>query len=367
MIFPVLLPYFRSAYGLSLTAAGFLLTTIWLANALATLPGGALADRIGGVPVLIGSMLLSAGAITLVVFADSVVLLFGATAVFGVGLAMYGIARFPVTQDLYPDKFGTATGVTLAAADAGQTLLPALASVVAVTLAWQLGLGLTVPLFVLTAVFLAWSVYSRVPDTVHRVPTETSISVRNLLSELRRPTVVFGTAILCIYGVIWGAFTGFYPTYLVEIKGFSATVAASLFALFFGTGILVKPAAGVAYDRLGVRRALLLVVAVPGFAFASLPLVDDVRALAVVTILAAPVLGSAAIVQPYVIEVFPDELRGTGFGSVRTIFLLLTAASPLLFGVVADRGYFDELYFILAALAFTSVFLALRMPVDSVR
>lgn len=367
MIFPVLLPYLRSAYGLNLTAAGLLFTTIWFTNAVATLPGGALTDRIGGVPVLIGSLLLSACGLTLVVFAYSVALLFGATAIFGVGLAMYGIARFPVTYDLYPDRIGTVTGLTLAASDAGQTLLPPLASVVAVAAAWQLGFGFTVPLFLLVAVFLWWSVYVHVPDSVRGARVRTSWNVGYLLGELRRPTVVYGTAILGIYGTIWAAFSGFYPTYLVEVKGFSTTVAAFLFALFFATGILVKPASGIAYDALGIRRALLLAAAVPGFAFVTIPIVDDVRALTVITVLAAPILGSAAIVQPYVLEVFPEDLRGTGLASVRTIFLLLTAVSPLVFGAVADRGYFDEMYYALAVLTFTNVILALRIPVAASR
>ena len=367
MIFPVLLPYLRSAYDLTLTAAGLLFTTIWLANALGTLPGGAITDRIGGVPVLITSVLLSAGAITLVVLADSVVLLFGATAIFGVGLAMYGIARFPVTQDLYPDHLGTVTGVTLAAADAGQTVLPPIASIVAVVVVWQLGFGFTVPLFLLVAVFLWWSNYIRVPDSVHSTPATNSWNVRYLLGELRRPTVVFGTVILCIYGTIWAAFTGFYPTYLVEVKTLPTTTAAFLFALFFGTGIFVKPASGIAYDRLGLRRALLLAAAIPGFAFAALPFTEGVWTLVIVTVFAAPILGSAAIVQPYVLEVFPEDLRGTGLASVRTIFLLFTAASPLLFGAVADLGYFDQMYYVLAILAFTNVALVLRIPVVPVR
>lgn len=365
MIFPVLLPYLRSAYDLSLTLAGFLFTTIWLANALATLPGGALTDRIGGVRVLIASVLLSAVAITLVVFAESVLVLFAATAVFGVGLAMYGIARFPVTHDLYPDRFGTVTGVTLAAADAGQTLLPPLASVVAVTLAWQFGLGFTVPLFVLVAVFLWWSIHVRLSEPLRETSERTDWNVRYLLGELNRPTVIVGTAILAIYGTVWAAFTGFYPTYLIEIKGHSATTASVLFALFFGVGIGIKPAAGAAYDRLGVRYSLLLVASVPGIAFAVLPFVEAIPSLVVVTVLAAPILGSATIVQPYILEVFPDDMRGIGLASVRTTFLLLTAASPLVFGIAADRGFFDEMYYVLAVLAFANVALALLIPADA--
>ncbi len=37
MIYPVLLPYFRESFGLSLTVAGFLVTILWLGSAVGQL------------------------------------------------------------------------------------------------------------------------------------------------------------------------------------------------------------------------------------------------------------------------------------------------------------------------------------------
>jgi len=45
MIYPVMLPSLRSAYGLNLTTAGLLLTVLFLAYAFGQFPGGVLADR----------------------------------------------------------------------------------------------------------------------------------------------------------------------------------------------------------------------------------------------------------------------------------------------------------------------------------
>lgn len=47
MMYPVLLPYIRVTYGLSLTAAGLLLSVLWFSYAIGQLPGSVLADRVG--------------------------------------------------------------------------------------------------------------------------------------------------------------------------------------------------------------------------------------------------------------------------------------------------------------------------------
>lgn len=361
MIYPVLLPQLRAAYGLDLTMAGLLLTTIWLSQAVSQVPAGALTDRIGGHPALAASMLICAGALAVVVAGGTALPLFGATALFGVGLALFGIARFTVIQELYPNRIGTSSGVIMAAADAGQTVLPPVASSIALVAVWQYGFAVTIPFFVLSAGLL----WVAVPASAvrsgddRRVPS--TVRIRYLLSELRRPSVTRGTLVLILYGTVWAAFTGFYPTYIVEVKGFSTAIASVLFGLFFGLGIVVKPLAGSAYDRIGIRRALLSVVAVPTLAFAVLPFVDSLVGLVAVTALAAPLLGSGAIVQPYVLETLPEDLKGTGLATVRTIFLTVGAIAPVVFGTIADRGFFDEIYFVLALLTGVNVLIVTRM------
>jgi membrane protein len=66
MIYPVLLPYFRDAFGLSLTIAGLLVTILWLGSAVGQLPGGIFADRYSERLVLATGAILVA--VALVVF-----------------------------------------------------------------------------------------------------------------------------------------------------------------------------------------------------------------------------------------------------------------------------------------------------------
>lgn len=362
MIYPALLPYLRATYGLDLTTAGLLLTVLGTTFGIGQLPSGVLADRFGEGNVLVAGALVSAGTLVLVVTAGSTVILFAATALLGFGTALYGVPRISILADLFPDQVGTATGLTMAAGDAGNSMLPPLSVVIAATFAWQLGFGFIVPLFLLVAVGLWMIVPARTSGSTSAVDTISPGSVRYVFSELRQPSIVTGTSILVCGTCIWYAFTGFYPTYLIEVKGLSATVAGGLFGLFFVLGIGVKLLSGVAYDRIGIRRSLVVAMGIAGTALVLLPLVEGFWPLVAVTALVSTLLGYSTITTSFLSIALPDDMRGTGLGFVRTGYITISATSPLFFGAVADRGFFDEAFLGLAALAGGVVLLSIRIP-----
>lgn len=359
MIYPVMLPYLQEAYGLDLTTAGLLLTILFLAYAVGQLPGGVLADRIGERIILSLSMLMSAVTLVLVVTAGSSIVLFAATALFGFGAALYAVGRYTILPQLYPNRIGAANGLTAASQDAGQSVLPPLAGVLAGALFWQLGFGFAVPLFLVMAVAL-WFV---IPTGTADPADEVSLSgFRYLKSELQQPAIVYPTTALTLGLFIWQAFTGFYPTYLIQEKGLSTVLASGLFGLFFALGILIKPLSGGAYDRIGVRRSLVIVASGPIVAFLALPLFNEFWLLVGVTALVSTLLGFATVTEPYLLEQLPSDIRGTGFGTLRTIVFMIGAFGPVVFGTAADRGFFDQAFMALAVLAGGMIFLAFRIP-----
>ncbi|MDZ7850261.1 MAG: MFS transporter [Halodesulfurarchaeum sp.] len=347
MSYPVLLPYIREAYGLSLSVAGLLVTIVWLGSALGQLPGGILADRFNERYVMTAGLVVVAVALSIVTLSGSVVVVFLGTGLVGLGLSLYPIARITVLTDIFPDAVGSALGVTMATGDTGQTVLPPLVGFLAAAVAWQVGLGVLVPVFLLLAA-LVWVV---VPDGAPSEEDALSFDrARAVFVELRTRSMALVTVVLFFYILVWQSFTGFYPTYLVEIKGLSPSVAGTVFALFFGVGVVVKPISGDAYDRFGMRASLLAVLVGPVLGLAMLPFVEGVVALIALTALVSTMLGSGAITQSYLAEEIPAEIRGTGLGVVRTTAASMGAAGPVLFGLLADGGYFDEAYLVLAAL-----------------
>ncbi|KYH24990.1 hypothetical protein HAPAU_29420 [Halalkalicoccus paucihalophilus] len=73
-------------------------------------------------------------------------------------------------------------------------------------------------------------------------------------------------------------------------------------------------------------------------------------------------LGFATVVEPSLLYSLPEEIRGTGFGILQSVGFTTGAASPVLFGVVADRGFFDEMFTVLAVFAAGMFLLAFRIP-----
>lgn len=359
MSYPVLLPYIREAYGLSLSVAGLLVTIVWLGSALGQLPGGILADRFNERYVMTAGLVVVAVALSIVSLSGNVVVVFLGTGLVGLGLSLYPIARITVLTDIFPDAVGSALGVTMAAGDTGQTVLPPLVGFLAAAVAWQLGLGVLVPLFLLLAT-LVWIV---VPDGE---PSETDAlffeRARTVVASLRTRSMALVTVVLFFYILVWQSFTGFYPTYLVEVKGLAPSVAGTVFALFFAIGIVVKPIAGAAYDRFGMRTSLLAVLVGPVFGLGALPFVERVTVLIALTALVSTMLGSGAITQSFLAEEIPEEIRGTGLGVVRTTAASLGAAGPVLFGLLAENGFFDEAYLVLAALMVLILGLTFLMP-----
>jgi MFS family permease len=366
MIYPVLLPYFRETFGLSLSVAGLLVTVLWLGSAVGQFPGGVLADRYSERSVMTVGAAVVAAAVLVVVAAPTAIALFVSTALVGLGQSLYPIARITILADIYPDRIGSALGVTMATGDLGQTVLPPVAGTIAAAVAWQAGLGVVAPLLLVGAaalwVLLPRTVDSGDGDAGAAAGTVSGSTARRVLGELRRPNLVFVAFIFFLYILVWQSFTGFYPTYLVEEKGLASSTASGLFSLFFAAGILVKPLAGGAYDRIGFRWSLVLALSAPAVGFAVLPVVEGTIELVAITALVSTMLGSGAITQSYFSEAFPESVRGTGLGVVRTVTATLGAAGPVVFGVVADRGYFDEGYWLLAGLVAVVIVLTLRLP-----
>lgn len=361
MIYPILLPHLRSAYGLTLTVSGLLITVLWFGSAIGQFPGGILADRYSERTVMSLSPFLVALALILVIFAPEPVFLFLATGLVGIGQSLYPVARITILSHIYPNRLGSALGITMAMGDLGQTVFPPIAAVIAISIAWQFGFGFMLPLL-LAAGIAIWVVVPAGESAGNTIDIFSAETRQQVLNAITRSDIVYMAFILFLYLFTWQSFTALYPTYLVEEKGLSSTVSSLLFSLFFLTGVFVKPIAGAAYDRIGMRRSLILVLVGPFAGLLLMPLIDKVWQLTIATILVSSILGSGAITQSFLADTFAEEIRGTGLGLIRTASAALGALGPVVFGVIADYGFFDEGYIVLAMILVVVILLTLRAP-----
>lgn len=363
LVYPALLPYIRSDLGLGLTAAGLLITALWTAYALGQFPGGILRDRVGDRAILAASTALSAVTLLVVVLSATAPALFAATMLFGFGTALFGTARFTVLADTYGARDGVAIGITMAAGNVGNVVLPVVATLIATTLAWRAGFGLAVPFFAALAVGLWWAVPGKGSGaTAGALSARTLGRIRSGVS--RRPVLV-ATGVLLLVHFAWQGFTGFYPTYLVERKGLAPSVAAAVYGLFFASGIVVQPLAGACSDRYGPRPTLLAAIGATVLTLGAVPLAEGLPALVALTVLASGVLGVVPVGNAYLVAALPADVEGGGLGLLRTVYITGGSAGPLLVGAVADRGHFDLAFPLLAAAAAVAAVLAARLSADA--
>lgn len=361
LIFPALLPYLQETFALGLSVSGLLITVLWFSYAIGQFPGGIVGDRLGEGNALVLSTIGSGVVVTIIALSQTAWMLFAVTAVFGLVTAVFGPARFTILSAIYDDRDGTAVGLTLSAGEAGNAVLPVVAGVLAAFASWRLGFGFTVPFFFLVAVLLIRVVPGRL-STDSAVDTLSISTFRYVARGIATRVILLVSSVHILLFFVYQGFTGFYPTYLVATKGFSPSLAAGLFGLFFVAGVVVQPIAGAAGDRYGTRRALLAVIGIATVALLALPFVDEVAGVVAVTLVASAVLGVTPLTQTFLVNTLPADMKGSGLGLVRTIMIAIGATGPLFVGVVADFGYFDVAYFGLAMLAGTGLVLTLFVP-----
>ncbi len=361
MALPVLLPFIQAEYRLRLSVAGLLVTLLWLGSAIGQFPGGVLADRQSEGQLMAVSVGFVALALAAVVFSPSAIVVFLAVPIWGLATSLYPIARITILSEVYPDRLGSALGLTMATGDLGQTLLPPIAGALAVVFVWQAGLGVVIPALLVSSLVLWRVVPDSSPDD-QSTDRDLLATIRSVIGEFRRPPMVFMSGILVLFFFFWQAFTALYPTYLTVEKGLSAPMASVLFGVFFAAGAVVKPIAGMAYDRIGLRWALIGVLLGPVVGLLVLPFVDGVVVLLGVTLAISTMLGNGAVTQSFVAEQFPVDMQGTGLGVIRTTAAVIGSAGPVVFGVVAEQGFFDEGYIALAVILVIVILLTYRMP-----
>lgn len=362
LVFPALLPQIRTQFGLGLTAASLLISILYFVYALGQFPGGVIGDHFGERAVLLGSTTLALAAVSIAALSPTVGVFAVGLVLFGFGTALYAPSRFTLLSAIYPDRDGTAIGVTLAAGNAGNAFLPATAGLVAAYAGWRLGVGFAAPFLLLAVVFLYVFLPQRIAE---RETADGELSVeflRELRSGLGRRPVLLVTAVLLAMNVVWQAFTGLYPTYLVVEKGFSETVAALVYGSYFAAGMLIQPLSGAIGDRFGHRAVLVVLFGFAAVALAALPFVASLPSVVVVTLLMSGLLGSSSVTFPYLIGALPERIQTSGLGFIRSGYMIVASGAPLAVGALGDVGYFREGFLLLAVCTLFALILSLQFP-----
>lgn len=348
VISPVV-PGIIDSFGVSKGAIGLVLTGMWAVYALSQFPSGVLADRYGERRIILAALTFTGLGSLLVALSPSF-LLFGLfVLLLGAGAGLYVPVGTSLLSKLF-DDVGQALGVHAMGAPSAALVLPITAALVSARYGWNaallIGAAVAFPMLALWA----WQLRPTPPARPDRPFREAVVPAR-IAELLFRPRIAFtvGLATLLMYS--FQAFISFLPTFLIEFHGFSTTQASTVFGVGAALSVVAMPLLGRLSDIFSRDGALLvaMLAATTGFVVflgsggGLLATSLGVLAFGVGFAWAGPLQGR-----------FTDNLaeaeRSTGFGLVRSIYVLLGSAGSVVTGVLADTAGWPVAFGIAAAL-----------------
>ncbi|QDX40256.1 MFS transporter [Salarchaeum sp. JOR-1] len=332
--FPPLFPAFSGEYEVSNAALGLAFTAMMLVYALLQFPSGALADRLGRVPVIAaGAVVAAAGALALSVDVSYLVLV-AAMVLVGAGTGVHKTVAVGLLSATYPSRTGRSLGVLDTFGAFGGVVAPAAVLVLADAAGWHavflpaglLGLALA-------AVFAA-----RVDDP-DRDETNSAegTPVRAYLGLFRDARFSAFVLVTVGFSFAYNGVVAFLPLYLTDAANVSGGVASLLYSGLFLVS-LVQPVTGELADRFSRIRVVAGTLALASVGLAALLLAS-----APLVVVAAGVVafglgshGFRPVRGAYLLDIVPESMAGGGLGVVRTILMGAGALAPAVVGVLSE-------------------------------
>ncbi len=354
-----LAPNIVDTFVISNTAFGLALSGMWLAYGAAQYPSGFLGDRYGEREIILvavgGSTLAAVSLVFSPLFAlfSLALILLGATA----GLH-YSVATTLLSRT--HKHIGTAIGVHNAGATVAGLLTPVVVSWIAIRFGWRMSLASVALVGIPVTIAFGWKVRSTEP--LHPgTPIRERFEFSHARSFFSRPPIVFTLGLATIGEFVWQGTTSFLPIFLIEHRGTSTTAAAGLFSAYFLVQVLAQIGVGVVSDRLGRDRVIGGCFMIGVFGFGMLILLSSPLS----TIVGVALVGIAMSFGPglmprFIGELSPDE-QNTGFGLVRSVYMISASAGSVVVGLLADLlGWTISFGFLAVALLIACILLVVN-------
>lgn len=351
-----------TTFGVSTSAIGAVLTLLWATFAILQFPSGVLADRFGERRVILAALTLTGVGSLSIVAAPSFPLFAVAIVVLGIGAGLY----FVVGSALLSRRFER-TGVAFSLHSAGGPLsglvLPVAATALAATYGWRTGVATGAVAAFLAAMVVFVSV-GPTPAVNPSARLRDRLSGGTVRSILGRPEVVFTTLVGVLGLYAFQSFASFYPAFLQDYHGLSEQVSGLNFSIVFVLVTVFLPLFGQLADRWDRDAAIAvpMVLAGTGLGVVILPatgpaLLGSAASITLGTVLVGIGLTWAGAFQSRALGLFSPDDRGTGFGVMRTTYVLVGASGNLVTGVLADSVGWAAAFGVVIALLVVAVVL----------
>jgi MFS family permease len=334
----VLLPVWASAFGLSLSQVGIMRTVYTGGMSLFQIPAGFLAERWGERLVLAAGTALTAAGFLAVGWAGGFTVLLVVLAVAGLGSGVQHPLSSSLVAKAYEDgPRRAALGTYNFAGDLGKVAVPASVGVAATLVGWRaaaVGYGLVgVVAAVALLIVLSRLGAGGAPERPAR-GTETS-PVRNGwgIRDLRGFQAL--SAIGMVDNATRTALLTFLPFVLVG-KGLTVAGVGGALALVFAGGALGKFVCGIAAERVGIIRTVVLTETATAVGILVVLASPLPVALTLLLPLGIALNGTSSVLYATVADLVTADRRSRAYGLYYTLSIGASAVAPSVYGVVGD-------------------------------
>ncbi len=344
----VLYPLLQAQFGLSYAAVGSLKLLYSGAMASGQVPSALLAERIGGVRVLVlGTVLAAVGYV--------VAGLAGGLAGVAVGLVLAGLGgstQHPISSSLISAAYAgarsrAALGTYNFSGDIGKMVLPLAFAALAAALSWREGLFAVAALGLAAALVIPFALAEGRPDpaavsSADGVPAAAGVDRRGAFRLL--------LVIHVADSLTRSGFLLFLP-FLLRDKGADLPTIGLALSLLFAGGAFGKLACGWLGERLGVLRSVFLTEFLTAALIAVLLPLSLVPALVVLPLVGVVLNGTSSVLYGTVPEFVTPQRRARAFGIFYTGGSVAGALGPPLFGLCGDAAGLPAAMLVIAAVA----------------
>lgn len=368
--FYVILPELYAALGLTPIAAGAIETVRRVSSGLASMVGGFLLDRFEHrrIAALFWSLAAMGFGYVLVGLAQTYVTILFAVLLAGAAGSLWHPAAIGLLSRTTPGRRGFVVTLHRASGSVGDVVGPIVVGLLLLVIGWRAILIGALPLAILTAVGLTWTLRRaprwdrmRIPSGDVRPSREQARAIGRLL---RSRGLILLLVVAGVSGIGQGGLMMWLGLYLRETQEMGSVGIGLHVAMLTGVGIVTGPMLGKLSDSVGRKPVIVGVIAVKAVLSALLALTGSGILFTVLIALIGSVLfATNGLIQAAALDLADREgLEGSMIGLLWGSNALFVGAAPILVGaLIATFGY-GILFWWVAALNGLAAVIATQMP-----
>ena len=355
---PPLFLFIRDDLGTSFAALGLLMSVRSFTSGAMQVPAGMLVDRVGARPVLIGGMILMAGATALSAVAPSYWALMGLSVMMSLGNSVFHPTDYAILNaSVSRRRVGRAFSVHTFAGQLGTATAPAVVVALAHFSNWRTAqaiIGLA-SFVVLAGMAMQWNhmhddaIPARREKTADAPAESGGRSVWSIL--LSRPMLIM-SVFFTVTALQNGGMQSFFVAGLTSLHGTSAAAAGTALSGYLLAAAIGTLLGGVLADfssRHDLTSAAAFAVSAAILLFIVLAPPGDIVLISVMT-LSGLMQGAIRPARDMMVRAaVPENAIGKAFGLVSSGTSIGGAVAPVMFGWLIDIGRPDLVFYLLIA------------------